>query len=606
MLGLFPLLFLKSGLDFDYFWNMTRSFLIFICSCLIFFNLSAQDEPFQQNKTYTFDDAVAEYQELADEHPDLCQLLEFESSDYGKPIPLFLMNAAGDFTHAGIQQKHIILINNGIHPGEPCGVDASIYLAKEWVKKNRIPENVVVAIIPLYNVGGAHNRGCCSRANQNGPEAYGFRGNARNLDLNRDFIKADSRNTRAFYSIFHWLKPTVFIDTHTSNGADYQHTMTLITSQLDKMNPLLAHYTRTKLNPYLYDQMKANNYPMVPYVHTMDKTPDNGIFDYLETPRYSTGYTNLFNCLSYVTEAHMLKPYEDRVLSTYQFLVHLTTFISQHHKEISELKYQSELHLFRQDHLAINWELDTTQFDTIPFKGYAATYKKSAVTGNNRLFYDRSQPWEKYIRYYNRYRTTDSVSVPTYYVIPQAWRKVVTLFAQQFIPVYQLTEPTELTVEGYYINDYKTTSSPYEGHYLHHHISVDKVTKTIRYRKGDFIVPTAHIGKRLIVEALEPHAVDSYFAWNYFDAILQQKEWFSAYVFEDEAADILEQDDALKADFNAKKDSDSSFAHNDFAQLYYIYKQSDHYERTANFYPVTRLFGELDEASIERMPYIPE
>ena len=100
----------------------------------------------------------------------------------------------------------------------------------------------MIVIIPVYNVGGALNRGSYSRANQNGPEAYGFRGNARNLDLNRDFIKCDSRNARSFNRLFNQWKPDVFVDTHTSNGADYQYVMTLISTQKDRLGGALGEF----------------------------------------------------------------------------------------------------------------------------------------------------------------------------------------------------------------------------------------------------------------------------------------------------------------------------------------------------------------------------
>ena len=295
----------------------TKNAINTLVLCLIVGTSFAQKtDLYLKNETHTYASAFDAYKTMAENNPDKCNFLQFGSSDYGIPVPLFILNESGIFTAAEIESKNVILINNAIHPGEPCGVDASIKLAQDLLATT-LPKNVIIAIIPIYNIGGAHNRNCCSRANQNGPAEYGFRGNSKNLDLNRDFIKADSKNTLAFYKIFHFLKPSIFVDTHTSNGADYQHTMTLITSQLNKMNPELADYTKNKLNPHLFKKMEEGNYPMVPYVHSIEKIPDNGIMDYLEIPRYSTGYTNLFNTISYVTEAHMLKPYEERVNSTY-------------------------------------------------------------------------------------------------------------------------------------------------------------------------------------------------------------------------------------------------------------------------------------------------
>lgn len=567
-------------------------FLFFI------FDLSAQQDIYLNNETYTYEETIQIYKNFAEKFPKKTTYMEKGSSDFGLPMSLFLMSEKGDFSKETIQSQHVILINNGIHPGEPCGVDACIKLCREYLN-GKIPKNVIIAIIPIYNIGGAHNRNCCSRANQNGPVEYGFRGNAKNLDLNRDFIKTDSKNTRAFQAIFHYLKPAVFVDTHTSNGADYQHSMTLITSQLNKMNPALAQFTENTLNPYLYKSME-DDFPMVPYMHTFKETPVDGIIDFLETPRYSTGYTNLFNTISYVTEAHMLKTYPVRVEATYQFLTHLIQFMTDYPEEIKAARNKAQEELLQQEYLHLNWQLDTTVFDTIPFKGYQAVYKPSAVTGKERLFYDHKQPYEKHIRYYNHYVASDSVKIPTYYILPKAWSYFILDLSNNQIPHYSLAADQMLTVDSYEILDYTTTSSPYEGHYLHSNIQTNTVSHERLFRKGDIVIPVRNEALRFIMETLEPRAVDSYFAWNYFDAILQQKEWFSAYVFEDEAAEMLKKDAQLTADFEAMKASDSSFASNSFAQLYYLYKRSPNYEPSVNLYPVAKTYENLDEILLLR------
>jgi len=568
-------------------------------SLILLLRVSAQADIYLNNETYTYEETIQIYKSFATDFGSKSSFIEMGDSDFGLPMSLFLMSEKGDFTKETILSQNVILINNGIHPGEPCGVDACIKLCRELLQ-SMIPENVIIAIIPIYNIGGAHNRNCCSRANQNGPVEYGFRGNAKNLDLNRDFIKTDSKNTRAFQAIFHYLKPALFVDTHTSNGADYQHSMTLITSQLNKMNPALAAYTKNTLNPYLYQSMEKNNFPMVPYMHTFKETPDDGIIDFLETPRYSTGYTNLFNTISYVTEAHMLKPYPVRVEATYQFLTHLLQFMADHSEEIKTVRNTAQKELLEQDYLDLNWQLDTTVFDTIPFKGYQAVYKPSKVTGQERLFYDHAQPYKKHIRYYNHYIASDSAKIPSYYIIPQAWSNFIKELSYNRFPFYTLEADQLIQVESYEIIDYTTTSAPYEGHYLHSNIQTSSVLEERLFRKGDIVIPVRNDAMRFIMETIEPRAVDSYFAWNYFDAILQQKEWFSAYVFEDEAAEMLKNDSQLAAEFDTKKASDSAFAASSFAQLYFLYKRSPNYERTVNRYPVAKTYDNLDNKLLLR------
>ena len=574
-------------------------FLFFLLSLMALPTWAQDQEPYLSNQTYTYDELIAEYQKLEEQHPEMCDLQSHGYSDYGKEMRLFIISKNG-FEPSNFKNKTVILINNAIHPGEPCGVDASVKLSKDLLANpHTISEEVVIAIIPIYNIGGAHNRNCCSRTNQNGPKEYGFRGNAKNLDLNRDFIKADSKNTAAFYKIFHLLNPHIFIDTHTSNGADYQHTMTLITSQVNKMNPLLKNYTEENLNPYLFKMMESNGYPMVPYVHSVDKIPDNGIMDYLETPRYSTGYTNLFNTISYVSEAHMLKSYEDRVESTYLLLTLIHQYAKEHSKELRELKQKADLEIAQKNEFTISWKLDTTKYEMIDFMGYEAEYKPSNVSGADRLFYNHEKPFTKQIKYFNHYKATAVVQRPNYYIIPKAWEKIVDLLKANKVVVYELNQETEMDVEMYYIASFETIKKPYEGHYLHHSVQVQKENKKMIYQAGDYAVPCKSINARFIVETLEPHATDSYLAWNYFDAILQQKEWYSPYVFEDEAAELLKTDKQLKARFDQKLKEDEAFAKDPSQQLYFIFKNSVHYEPTHNLYPIARYNGEIGSDQIK-------
>lgn len=580
---------------------MRRVFFILLLSVSKVFAQS----PYLSNETYTYDQVIAQYQLFAAKYPEHAKIIQFGKSDYGKNIPLFLLSKEGSFKPSQFEDKVVVFINNGIHPGEPCGVDACVNLTEKLLKEPALlPKNVVIGIIPLYNVGGAHNRNCCSRANQNGPREYGFRGNAKNLDLNRDFIKSDSKNTFTFYRIFHYLKPHIFVDTHTSDGADYQHTMTLITSQFDKMQDDLKAFVKDTMNPVLFNEMSKANNPMVPYVHPMGKTPEEGIFDYLETPRYSTGYTNLFNCISYVSEAHMLKTFKERVEATELLLEIILNFAEAHNRELRALKKRADRNLIKQETFDLNWSLDTSSFQEISFMGYQAEYRTSSITGEEQLTYNHEKPWKKKIPYYNNFKVTDSATAPHYYIIPKAWSNVAFRLQNCGVKIQRLQKDTTLPVSIYYIDDYQTTEQAYEGHYLHKYIKTVNESKVLAYQKGDFVINTSCPEARMIVESLEPRAPDSYFAWNYFDAILQQKEWFSSYLFEEKAEKMLAEDSQLRNTFETKKKNDPEFASDPFLQLYFLYKKSDNYERTANMYPVGRFFGELNESDLDLAPLI--
>jgi hypothetical protein len=549
----------------------------------------------QSNRSVTYEDCISFYRKL-DEKYQQAKLIESGMTDIGKPLHVFIISPDGDFNPQSVHRKNIpvVLILNGIHPGEPDGIDASMMLADSLLSTaagKKLLGNTVLLIIPSYNVDGMLNRSCCSRANQNGPEEYGFRGNARNLDLNRDFIKCDSENAKSFTRLFRTWNPHVLMDTHVSDGADYSYTMTLISTQHNKLHPLLGNFLKQQFTPALFESMKEKGDEMIPYVNTQSygDDPETGIYGFMETPRYSTGYAALFNTLGFVAESHMLKPFPQRVQSMYRLLVTLLEETQRHANEIVSLKHQADKACAEMKTFGLKWSADTTRFDTLLFRGYEIRKEKSSVTGLERIRYDRSAPFERPIRFYDYYKTEITAEKPTRYLLPQAWREVIERMKLNKVEMYPLPNDTILDAEVLYIEKSKNTSSPYEGHYVNTIQHIRKETEKVKAYKGDYLIPVNQSCNRYIVETLEPQGVDSWFTWGFFDAILQQKEWFSSYVFEDLADSLLKADSQLRNEFISKQQSDSSFASDSFAQLYYIYQRSPYFEKTFRRYPVVRI-----------------
>ena len=570
-----------------------KNTLAILFTFFIFNNLKAQLTPFElskdKNYTATYAEIMAYYKQLAPKYPQM-KLFNVGTTDVGKPLTLVVLSRDKVFNPDLIkkQGKRVLLINNGIHPGEPEGIDASMMLTRDLLKKNALPKDVVICIIAVYNIDGCLNRGL-SRINQNGPRAYGFRGNYRNLDLNRDFIKCDSRNALAFEQILNTWKPEIFLDNHTSDGADYQYVMTLIETQKDKQNPILAEYTSKILSPELYRRMKASGYEMTPYVESEDASPDSGIVSFLETPRFATGYTAQHNIISYITETHMLKAFDKRVYATYDFMQALIDINQRDAKLIGNLKHEADEQVTQQKTFALNWDLDREHYDTLVFKGYVAGHKTSEVSGLPRLYYDRSKPYTKTIRYFDNYKATAFADKPLAYIIPQAWGKIIDLYKLNKVAMHRLTHDTTLTTQMYYIGDYKTPQRPFEGHYLHSNVKLNPVNMPVKFYEGDYVVYTDQPLNRYIVETLEPQGVDSFFAWNFFDSVLGEKEYFSNYVFEDVAANLLKNDPDLKKKLDDAKAADPKMAGNAAAQLNFVYRNSPYFEKTYLRYPIGRL-----------------
>lgn len=574
--------------------------LYFFCSA-IFAQTAIYNTPFEDNNqtTATYAEAIDFYKKLDAGYLQM-RLIEAGPTDAGHPLHLAVVSKSGEFDPAKLraQGKLILLVNNAIHPGEPEGVDASMILCRDLVQKSEFQallDHVVVAFIPMYNIDGALNRGCCSRANQNGPQDYGFRGNAKNLDLNRDFIKCDSRNARSFAQIFNQWQPDVLVDNHTSNGADYQYTMTMLPTQPEKLGTVQGSYLRQILLPRLYTRMASRGQEMCPYVNEFKETPLDGITGFYDPPRFSSGYAALHHCIAFVPETHMLKPFPNRVVATYDFMDVLLRELAVEHRRIKDIRQQAIAQSMADKYANLDWKLDEKQVDTIVFKGYEGKYKPSEVTGLNRLWYDRSEPYARKIPVWDHFEPSIQVIKPAAYIIPQAYTEVIELLQLNGVQLRRLTADAEPTVELYRIGKYETRQA-YEGHYLHYNVQVEKEVKSWQFYEGDYIALTNQPAVRFLMETIEPQAIDSYFAWNYFDGILGQKEYFSPYVFEDIAAEFLKENPSVKAELEAKRLADPEFAKSQWAQLFWVYKKTPYFEPTVNLYPVGRAM------SIEGLP----
>jgi hypothetical protein len=520
------------------------------------------------------------------------KMLTMGATDAGEPLHLVLVSSDKSFTPAQWKQQNklVLLINNGIHPGEPDGIDASIWLVKDIVSKKLVlPSNIVLAIIPVYNIGGSLNSTPFYRIDQDGPSEKGSRGNSQNLDLNRDFIKCDSKEARSFAEIFHYTQPDIFLDNHVSNGADYQHFMTLLTSQHNKLGGVMGEYLNKTLEPAIYASMKQKGYDLIPYVNNFSDSPETGWSAYWDGPRYSSGYASLFNTFAFVPETHMLKPFPKRVEATYKLMQSFIEYAAANAATIKQIRAQQMQAQLTQKQFPIGFKLDKSQFQEIFFKGYTASKKPSNISRLPRLFYDRTKPFEQKVKFYNLYTPLSMIDKPTAYILPQGWGKVVELLTINKIQMQRLDKDTEMEVEVYRIEEYKSNPRPYEGHHQNTDIKTSKSVQKIKFRKGDWYIPMNQPANRFLMEVLEPTNDDSYFAWNFFDPILGQKEGYSPYVFEERAEEFLKNNPSIKEKLEQRRQTDTTFAKNGSAQLQFIYQNSPYAEPNHMRYPVFRV-----------------
>jgi hypothetical protein len=576
----------------------TLSLLLNLC---ILYSVSAQKPAllnlkYEQNYTPTYSEVIEMYQ-ILDKNYANAALIEKGLTDCGKPLHLFVINNQSEFNPEKIKDlgKSILLINNGIHPGEPEGIDASLWFADDLLRNKdgmaKLLENTVIIIVPVYNIGGHLNRSAYNRSGQTTPYETGFRGNYANLDLNRDFTKCDSENAHSFTKIFQEWDPDVFLDTHTTNGSDHQYSITLIPPAPALFPPVMEKFIRNKFLPDLYTEMKKGDYELIPYVDYIYDDPKKGIAMTQEGPRYSSGYATMFHSYGMITENQIYRDFPDRVKSCYQFINVLANFVSENRMAIKKSRLEGIKESMGLKNYPVAFQLDTTKFAMIEFKGFEVDkFQISPVSGLERFGYDTSKPYTEMVKYFNFYAHTETVEVPDFYILPQSYREIIERLDLIKIQYSRLKNDSLIEVKVEIIDEFSNPAKPYNGHYYHDKISTHIESQVIQYYAGDLVIPVRQKKIKYLLEMFEPKAADSFFRWNFFDNILDQREYFSSYGFDENALKYLNEQPDFKAKFEAERKSNTELANNHRAQLAYIYNNSEWLEKTWKRYPVGKIF----------------
>jgi len=383
----------------------------------------------------------------------------------------------------------------------------------------------------------------------------------------------------------------VMVDTHTSNGADYSYTMTLIPTQPDKLGGGLGAFLRENMLPAVYAGMERRGWPTCPYMNLLAETPDDGIEDFLDTPRFSTGYAALHHTIGFMPETHMLKPFADRVASMRALVETVLDFSIANAARIQELRREAKAEAARQARWPLTWRNDRSRPASLRFKGYSAVRAPSLLGSYERLAYDRSRPWEKDIVHFDRCVEEATAAAPKAYLVPQAWREAIERLAWNGVELQRLEEDRLFDAARVYrIRDVTSRPGAYEGHMFHDEVVLTEGTEPFQARAGDVLVSLDQPRARYAVETLEPLAHDSFFRWGFFNSVLEKKENFSAYVFEDTALRMLEEEAGLRQRFEQWKAEHPALLSDPKAVLGFIFTHGRrHAEAGWRRYPVVAL-----------------
>ncbi|MBN2683176.1 MAG: hypothetical protein JXR58_11760 [Bacteroidales bacterium] len=544
-------------------------------------------------KSHNYEQTI-EYSKKLAEASEFIEYKVFGKSSLGYDLPLLILDKDKDFNPELSKKKGkaIVLIEASIHPGEPDGKDAGFLLLRDMIlEKNdiTIPDNIVVLFIPVLNPDGDKRWSAFNRINQNGPVEMGFRTNGQNLNLNRDFLKADSPEMKHWLKLFtNWL-PDFFIDCHTTDGADYQYSLTYGLEIYGNMETELTKWQKEKYLPFVEKKMKEAGHLIFPYVmFTRWHDPRSGLRSWVGSPALSEGYTAVQNRIGLLIETHMLKDYKTRVEATYFMISNTLNYLEENQKEIIELNKNADAkcidETYRKQPFPIAYKTGETP-NKVEFLGKSYSTDSSELTGGNWFRYSNKN--ETFLLdFYGTQIPEKFVEIPEYYVIPPSYSHITEILKLHGVKVDYTKEEKQVETGVYRFSNVELDINSFEGRQRVTKFEMEKSVEKQVIPAGSALISTKQRTLMLILHALEPEAPSSFFSWGFFNSIFEQKEYAETYVMEKMAREMIEKDPELKREFEEKRKNEPEFVANQWAQTNWFYERTVYKDLNKGLYPI--------------------
>jgi len=534
-------------------------------------------------------------------------VLSIGETGEGRPmwVAIFDRDGIRDPEKARRAGRAVVFVQGGIHAGEIDGKDASLLLLRELAagKHQDRVRNVTLLVLPVFNIDGHENRGRWNRANQKGPEITGFRANATNLNLNRDYIKADAPETRAWLSFYNEWRPELFVDCHVTDGADHQHVITYTAERWSNSDPGVARWTRDVFSPELENRMRADGFPLLPYAdYRTAHQPLTGLKWGPLPPRFATGYAAIRNRAALLVEAHMLKDYATRVRGTHAMLVNTVAVVNQHAADLQARVKEADAYAaseaFRTTELLLKLETDFTDSVLIDLKGFDQRMVTSQITGAEYPVFGTT-PTDYRVPLFAAIKAKTRAVPPAAYLVPKQWKDVIALLEQHGVKTTTLAEACDVRIESTRLAETSWKATSFEGH--HEFVFKTKTfAETRRFPAGTVVVDLAQPEARVAVHLLEAEAPDALLLWGYFDSAFEQREYMESYLIEPLMAKMLTDDAALKREFLGAL-ADSSLVRTPDAIRAWFYKRTPYWESRLDVYPVARIVDPAELAALKKV-----
>ena len=577
---------------------------IFVIAVLILvqFTIYGQDnlltyyEKSNYLETPRYDETI-EYAKTLAALSDFIEYTTFGKSLQGRDLPLLIVDKNRNFTPESVRKSGnaVLLVEACIHPGESEGKEAGFMLIRDIIVRKKyedLLENTTLLFIPIFNPDGHERFGPYSRINQNGPKEMGWRTTANNLNLNRDFLKADAVEMKQWLTLFNQWLPDMFMDIHTTDGADYQYQLTYGMHIMGDMN---SDHTKWQ-NNYLdniENKLLKDDILIFPYVSFRRwHDPRSGLIRRTAPPRYSTGYSAYQNRPALLVETHMLKDYKTRVDATYHLLRHTIAFVDQEYKNLQEinLKADNEAKNLAGKDFVLNYYTSQEDSTTVKFKGVDYNIVSSDLSDGIWVqFSDRPKEYELVL--FEKLVPSASAKIPASYIIPVEWTEVIDRIKAHGIEYTVLEENKEMEIKTYRFSNIQFAASPYEGRQMVQNFELNEITIKKTYAAGSIIVPTNQRAAKIIAHMLEPIGPDSFVRWGFFNSIFEQKEYVETYVMEKMAREMIKEKPELLEQYKQAIKENPDIYNNQWAKLYWFYALTPYWDDQKDIYPVGRIFN---------------
>ncbi len=552
--------------------------------------------PFEKSgleRSPRYEETIAWLRRLVEVAPEL-EMISIGKSAEGRDIWMVVASREGGADPASLAKngRPTLLVQAGIHSGEIDGKDAGMMLLRDMTVRGTRREwlgQVNLLFIPILSVDAHERSSRYGRINQRGPTEMGWRTNARNLNLNRDYAKLETEELQALVRAVERWRPDLYLDLHVTDGADYQYDITYGYNESHAWSPNIARWLDDVLTPAANSALERTGH--VPGRLTFaanGRDMTGGAVDWTAPPRFSNGWGDARHLPTVLVENHSLKPFRQRVLGTYVFLEAAIATLGSEHEALREARARDEA--AAAEEIVLSWV--PAEADPPPsrsFRGVRSELYNSPVTGTVNVRWT-GEPIEEEVTVVVWNRPAVRVRRPADYYIPAAWYPIADKLRLHGIEVERLEAPVEAEVEMYRLPEaaVDVDSTPFEGRARYSPGEPVTERREAVLHAGSYRVRTDQPLGTLAVLLLEPQAPDSLFQWGYFGSILQRTEYVEAYVMEPTARAMLAADPELRAEFERKLLDDAEFAGSATQRLQWFYEKTPFYDAEHRLYPVAR------------------